>query len=74
MNAIDILEQQRADEVLRLEIAYSNLYKAYVLGDIDEMIRHYVATGNLGIPNFVNLVQSQTKQEMLLNGIVPDIW
>ena len=33
MNAIGILEQQQANEVLRLEIAYSNLYKAYMLGD-----------------------------------------
>ena len=38
MRDIDILEQRRADEVLRLEIAYSNLYKAYNGGNRDEMI------------------------------------
>ena len=43
MNAIDILEQQRADEVLRLEIAYSNLSRAYASGHRDEMIGAVVA-------------------------------
>lgn len=38
MKAIDILEQQQNDEVLRLEIAYSNLYNAYIYGDRDEMV------------------------------------
>ena len=70
---MDILEQRQANEVLKLEIAYSNLYKAYVLGDRTEMINHYIATGYLGIPNFVESVQSKTKQEMLSNGILPDI-
>ena len=48
MNAIGILEQQQANEVLRLEIAYSNLYKAYMLGDRNKMISHYIATGYIG--------------------------
>ena len=73
MNAIGILEQQQANEVLRLEIAYSNLYKAYMLGDRNKMISHYIATGYIGIPNFAESVQCQTKQEMLSNGILPDI-
>ena len=73
MNAIGILEQQQANEVLRLEIAYSNLYKAYMLGDRNKMISHYIATGYIGIPNFAESVQSQTKQEMLSNGILPEI-
>ena len=47
MNAIGILEQQQANEVLRLEIAYSNLYKAYMLGDRNKMISHYIATGSV---------------------------
>lgn len=38
MREIEIAEQRRADEVLRLEIAYSNLYKAYSGGNRDEMI------------------------------------
>ena len=58
MNAIGILEQQQANEVLRLEIAYSNLYKAYMLGDRNKMISHYIATGYIGIPNFAESVQS----------------
>lgn len=73
MNAINILEQQLANEVLRLEIAYSNLYKAYMLEDRNKMISHYIAAGYIGIPNFAESVQSNTKQEMLLNGILPDI-
>ncbi len=39
MNGIDILEQQQADEVLKLEIAYSNLYRAYLSGNRNKMIR-----------------------------------
>lgn len=58
MNAIGILEQQQANEVLRLEIAYSNLYKVYMLGDRNKMISHYIATGYIGIPNFTESVQS----------------
>ena len=52
MNAIDILEQQRADEVLRLEIAYSNLSRAYASGLRDEMIGA-VATALISNPNHV---------------------
>ena len=73
MNAIGMLEQQQANEVLSLEIAYFNLYKAYVMGDRNEMINHYIATGYIGIPNFAESVQSKTKQEMLSNGISPGI-
>lgn len=52
MNAIDILEQQRADEVLRLEIAYSNLSRAYASGHRDEMIGA-VAAALISNPNHV---------------------
>ena len=45
MNAISILEQQRADEVLRLEIAYSNLYRAYISGNREEMIANMLPQG-----------------------------
>lgn len=38
MNAIEIRAKQRADEILRLEIAYSNLLRAYILGNRNEMI------------------------------------
>lgn len=44
-----------------------------MLGDRNKMISHYIATGYIGIPYFAESVQSQTKQEMLSNGILPDI-
>ena len=73
MNAIDILEQQRADEVLRLEIAYSNLYRAYLSGNREEMIAKYVAAGNVNIPHFTDSIYLNIKQTMLSNGIIPDV-
>ena len=50
MNTIDILEQRRADEVLRLEIAYSNLYQAYISGDVDSMRYQYDLASQINIP------------------------
>ncbi len=44
MNAISILEQQRADEVLKLEIAYSNLYQAYSSDNRNKMISAIIST------------------------------
>lgn len=73
MNAISILEQQQANDVLKLEIAYSNLYKAYMLGDRNGMRKHYIATLNIGIPGFADLVQRETKLEMLSNGLIPGV-
>ena len=73
MNAISILEQQRADEVLRLEIAYSNLYRAYISGNREEMIAKYVAAGNVNLPYFTDNIYLNTKQTMLSNGIIPDV-
>ena len=70
--ALNLLEQQRADEVLRLEIAYSNLYGAYVSGNITEMKSKYIAAGNVNITNFANSVYVKTKGEMLSHGIWPD--
>ena len=72
MTALNLLEQQRADEVLRLEIAYSNLYGAYVSGNITEMKSKYIAAGNVNITNFANSVYVKTKGEMLSHGIWPD--
>ena len=71
--ALNLLEQQRADEVLRLEIAYSNLYGAYVSGNITEMKSKYIAAGNVNIPNFTSSVYVKTKGEMLSHGIWPDV-
>lgn len=73
MKAIDILEQQQNDEVLRLEIAYSNLYRAYISGKRDEMVAKYIDATNVNIPNFVNSVYINTRQTMLSNGIVPNM-
>lgn len=39
MVALDLLEQQRADEVLRLEIAYSNLSRAFATNNKHKMLR-----------------------------------
>ena len=41
MNAIETLAQQQADEILQLETAYANLYRAYEHGNRDEMIYAY---------------------------------
>lgn len=73
MNAIERLEMQYYDEVLRLEIAYSNLYNAYVHGDENEMKKQYSAAVSIGIPNFSYSVYNRIKQEMLSKGILPDI-
>ena len=72
MNAIDIFEQQRADEVLRLEIAYSNLYRAYISDNREDMIAKYVAVGNVNIPYFTDSIFLNTKQTMLANGVIPN--
>ena len=73
MTELDIQEQQKADEVLRLEIAYSNLYRAYLSGNREEMIAKYVAAGNVNIPHFTDSIYLNTKQTMLSNGIIPDV-
>ena len=72
MNGIDIFEQQRADEVLRLEIAYSNLYRAYMSDNREDMIAKYVAVGNVNIPYFTDSIFLNTKQTMLANGVIPN--
>ena len=43
MNAIEVLAQQQADEILQLETAYANLYHAYERGNRDEMISAYLS-------------------------------
>ena len=72
MKSIEILEQQRNDEILRLEIAYSNLYQAYVSGNREDMIAKYVAVGNVNIPYFTDSIFLNTKQTMLANGVIPN--
>ena len=73
MKTLNVFDQQRADEVLRLEIAYSNLYRAYISGKREEMIAKYVAAGNVNLPHFTDSVYLNTKQTMLSNGIIPDV-
>ena len=57
MKSLEILEQQRNDEILRLEIAYSNLSRAYVSGRRDEMIGA-VAAALISNPNHVTTLKS----------------
>ena len=56
MKVINILEQQQANEVLRLEIAYSNLYRAYISGNRTEMINFYTEAKQINIPNIENSI------------------
>lgn len=72
MNATDMPEPRQANEVLILEIAYANLYKAYMQGDRNEMIRYYIAARNVDIPNFADSVLNKTRREMLSHGILPE--
>lgn len=62
MNAIDILEQQQANEVLRLEIAYSNLYRAYISGNRMEMINLYIAAEQINIPNLKDSIINESSK------------
>lgn len=72
MTAIEILEQQQNDEALSLEIAYTNLYRAYISGNRNEMVARYVDACNVNIPNFFNSIRINIQQTMLYNGIIPD--
>lgn len=73
MTAIEILEQQQNDETLNLEIAYTNLYNAYISGNRNEMVARYVDACSVNIPSFRNSIRKNTQQVMLFNGVVPDI-
>lgn len=68
MKAIDILEQQQNDEVLRLEIAYSNLYRAYISGDRDEMITKYIVAVNVNILGFKEKVFIESRTVFISDG------
>ena len=69
--ALNLLEQQRADEVLRLEIAYSNLYQAYVSGDVNRMKCQFEIARQINIPHFAQSILCCTQQVMLSQNIVP---
>ena len=69
--ALNLLEQQRADEVLRLEIAYSNLYQAYVSGDVNRMKYQFEIARQINIPHFAQSILFCTQQVMLSQNVVP---
>ena len=71
MMTIDTYIQQKNEEFLRLEIAYSNLYRAYMLGDIDCMRYQYDLATRINIPFLANSIQSHTKLVMRSNNLVP---
>ena len=57
-----------ADEVLNLEIAYSNLYRAYIWGNREMLIGSYVTANQLGIPFFHQKVLAESKNVFEING------
>ena len=71
MNAIEVLAQQQADEILQLETAYANLYHAYEHGNRDEMISAYSAAEV--IIGLQNRILNETKRILCSKGITPDI-
>ena len=71
MNAIEVLAQQQADEILQLETAYVNLYHAYERGNRDEMISAYSAAE--AIIGLHNRILNETKRILRSKGITPDI-
>lgn len=71
MNAIEVLAQQQADEILQLETAYANLYHAYERGNRDEIISAYSAAE--AIIGLHNRILNETKRILRSKGITPDI-
>lgn len=56
MNKLTFIEQQQADKVLNLEIAYSNLYQAYISGNKKKMYNaiNFAIENN---PNYATAIQ-----------------
>ena len=71
MMTIDKYIQQKNEEFLRLEIAYSNLYQAYISGNVDSMRYQYYLASQINIPFFANSIQGHTKLVMQSNNILP---
>ena len=71
MTTINTYIQQKNEEFLRLEIAYSNLYRAYMSGNVDSMKYQYDLASQINIPFFANSIQSHTKLVMLSNNVLP---
>ena len=68
---IDTYIQQKIEEFLRLEIAYSNLYQAYISRNVDNMRYQYDLASRINIPFLANSIQSHTKLVMLSNNVLP---
>ena len=66
-------EDQLADEVLILEIAYLNLYRAYHANDREAMIESYAMSELLAIPYFKDRVLRESRKVFNENGIAPSI-
>ena len=73
MMTIDTYIQQKNEEFLRLEIAYSNLYRAYMSGNVDSMKYQYDLASQINIPFLANSIQSHTKLVMRSNNVVPTV-
>ena len=73
MTTINTYIQQKNEEFLRLEIAYSNLYRAYMSGNVDSMKYQYDLASRINIPFFANSIQSHTKLVMQSNNVVPAV-
>ena len=69
MMTIDKYIQQKNDDFLRLETAYSNLYQAYISGNVDSMRYQYDLACQINIPFFANSIQSHIKLVMLSNNV-----
>ena len=73
MTTINTYIQQKNEEFLRLEIAYSNLYQAYISRNVDNMRYQYDLASRINIPFFTNSIQSHTKLVMQSNNVVPAV-
>ncbi len=71
MEPIDAHKKQQADEILGLEIAYSNLYRAYTSDNREEMIMYYMTAG-LVQPNFNQKVLSESRKVFYSRRCYPD--
>ena len=61
-------EDQLPDEVLRLEIAYLNLYRAYHANDREAMIENNTMSELLGIPYLKDRVLRESRKVFNENG------
>ena len=65
---MEMVDALIANEVLRLEIVYSNLYRAYMRNDRGAMEEAYEIAYNVGVPYFKKNVHNATKTLFLESG------